>query len=284
MNQNILNRIFSSALSSQGIRQCTLALAIAVAWLFQSDAVASATSDKGEQEFAKGWDLLKQEKYAEARAQFEIGLGKNPTNSLGHFYLGEACRGLREWACSEDHYQRSVEIDSNSSTRSSAQERLEEARGYNNLPKLEGRWKYRGEKAVYRATVSNHENIEMHLEKLTRDQHDFGVKAGLRAFIGFKVISRSAVDFISLSSSLQSSLQPSNLIFAKGQLIPFTSFDKGKGCSWTLGLEPVEALLAIDLNRKIIRIIRFQTLTRNPSCEIERIDSTSLSEMVRVIE
>ena len=59
----------------------------------------------GEQEFAKGLDLLKQKQYKEARAELEAGIRKNPSNALAHFYLAESCRGLKDRPCerSEEH-------------------------------------------------------------------------------------------------------------------------------------------------------------------------------------
>ena len=55
--------------------------------------------------------ILKQQKFQDARTAFEAGLQQYPTNALAHFYLGEACRGLKDWACAEEHYQTSLKLD-----------------------------------------------------------------------------------------------------------------------------------------------------------------------------
>jgi formylglycine-generating enzyme required for sulfatase activity len=82
----------------------------------------------GEQEFAKGWDLLKQKQYKEARAELEAGVKKNPSNALANFYLAEACRGLKDWPCAEEHYETSLELDAKSSVADLAKPRLRKAK------------------------------------------------------------------------------------------------------------------------------------------------------------
>lgn len=84
-------------------------LAVATLWMlglcvlvFVMSGAASA-ADNGAAEFAKGWDLLKLKKYQEARAALEAGMKKNPSNALAQFYLADACRGLKDWVCAEEH-------------------------------------------------------------------------------------------------------------------------------------------------------------------------------------
>ena len=84
----------------------------------------------GEQEFAKGLDLLKQKQYKEARAELEAGIRKNPSNALAHFYLAESCRGLKDRPCEEEHYETSLELDAKSSVADLAKPRLRKAKAW----------------------------------------------------------------------------------------------------------------------------------------------------------
>jgi formylglycine-generating enzyme required for sulfatase activity len=77
--------------------------------------MATATGDTGAKKFSTGQDFLKQQQYQEARNAFEADLRQYPTNALVHFNLGEACRGLKDWACAEEHYQTSLTRDPKSS-------------------------------------------------------------------------------------------------------------------------------------------------------------------------
>lgn len=87
-------------------------------------------SNIAEPEFAKGWDLLQQNKYAEARTLLEAGMKNNQSNSLAHFYLGDACRGLKDWVCAEEHYTASLEVDPKSSVADVAKARLRKAKAW----------------------------------------------------------------------------------------------------------------------------------------------------------
>jgi formylglycine-generating enzyme required for sulfatase activity len=88
-------------------------------------AIAAHAASPGEKEFAKGGDLLKQKQYAEARAVLEAGMTKDPTNVQAHFNLAEACRGLKSWACAEDHYATALQWDARSSGTGSTKPRLQ---------------------------------------------------------------------------------------------------------------------------------------------------------------
>jgi formylglycine-generating enzyme required for sulfatase activity len=88
----------------------------------------AAAPDRGAQEFATGYDLLKQQKYQEARTKFEAGLQRNPANAMAHFFLGDACKGLKAWACAEEHYETSIELDGKSTVAELAKQRLRKAK------------------------------------------------------------------------------------------------------------------------------------------------------------
>jgi formylglycine-generating enzyme required for sulfatase activity len=79
----------------------------------------------GEQEFAKGLDLLKKKQFAEARAVLEVGMAKDPTNVQAHFNLAEACRNLKAWTCAEEHYETALQWDARSTAAGSTKPRLQ---------------------------------------------------------------------------------------------------------------------------------------------------------------
>ena len=93
----------------------TILVFVALLGLDPDLTMASSSADKGAKKFATGYDFLKQQQYQEARTAYEAGLQQNPANALAHFYLGEACRGLKTWACAETHYETSLELDVHSS-------------------------------------------------------------------------------------------------------------------------------------------------------------------------
>ncbi len=87
---------------------------IALLGLDADPAMSAALFDERAKKFAAGYDFLNQHKYQEARTAFEVGLKQYPANAPAHFYLGDACRGLKAWACAEAHYQTSLELDAQS--------------------------------------------------------------------------------------------------------------------------------------------------------------------------
>ena len=56
---------------------------------------ATARSDERSKKVVAGHEYLKQQKYQEARAAFEVGLQRIPGDVMAHFYLGDACQGLK---------------------------------------------------------------------------------------------------------------------------------------------------------------------------------------------
>ena len=96
---------------------------------FDADStMAAALFDEKAKKFTAGYEFLKQQKYQEARAAFESGLQESPANAMAHFYLGDACRGLKAWACAEEHYQTSLELDEKSSVAELAKQRGRKAK------------------------------------------------------------------------------------------------------------------------------------------------------------
>ncbi|MEP6959901.1 MAG: SUMF1/EgtB/PvdO family nonheme iron enzyme [Nitrospirota bacterium] len=96
---------------------------------FDADStMAAALFDEKAKKFTAGYEFLKQQKYQEARTAFETGLQENPANAMAHFYLGDACRGLKAWACAEEHYETSLEFNAKSSVADLAKQRGRKAK------------------------------------------------------------------------------------------------------------------------------------------------------------
>src|SRR5512147_1686308 len=89
---------------------------------------AAAVYDERSKKFPAGYEFLKQHKYQEARTAFEADLQQNPANAIAHFYLADACRGLKAWACAESHYETSLELDPKSSVAGLAKQRARKAK------------------------------------------------------------------------------------------------------------------------------------------------------------
>ncbi|HEU0068650.1 MAG TPA: SUMF1/EgtB/PvdO family nonheme iron enzyme [Nitrospiraceae bacterium] len=85
--------------------------------------MAAALFDERAKKFNAGYNFLKQHKYQEARTAFEAGLEQYPANALAHFYLGDACQGLKAWTCAEAHYETSLQLDAKSSVAGLAKQR-----------------------------------------------------------------------------------------------------------------------------------------------------------------
>ena len=100
---------------------------VAVLALYADPTMAGALFDGRAAKFSAGYEYLKQQKYEQARTAFEAGLQQYPANALAHFYLGDACQGLKAWACAEDHYETSLELDAQSSVAPLAKQRVRKA-------------------------------------------------------------------------------------------------------------------------------------------------------------
>jgi formylglycine-generating enzyme required for sulfatase activity len=103
-------------------------LLVALLGLDAYSTMALASADQSAKIFSAGYDFLKQQKYQEARAAYEEGLQQSPANALAHFYLGDACRGLKAWGCAEEHYETSIELDGKSPVAGLAKQRGHKAK------------------------------------------------------------------------------------------------------------------------------------------------------------
>ncbi len=101
---------------------------VALLGLDADPTMSAALFDERVKKFAAGYDFLNQHRYQEARTAFEAGLQEYPPNAMAHFYLGDACRGLKAWACAEAHYETSLELDAKSSVASLAKQRGRKAK------------------------------------------------------------------------------------------------------------------------------------------------------------
>jgi formylglycine-generating enzyme required for sulfatase activity len=101
---------------------------VALLALDADSSMAAALFDERAKKFTAGYEFLKQQKYQEARTAFEAGLQESPANAMAHFYLGDACRGLKAWACAEEHYETSLELDEKSSVAGLAKQRGRKAK------------------------------------------------------------------------------------------------------------------------------------------------------------
>jgi formylglycine-generating enzyme required for sulfatase activity len=103
-----------------------LLLLVALFGLTAHQTMAATPVDEIAKKFSTGYEFLKQHKYQEARTAYETGLQHQPANPMAHFYLGDACRGQKDWACAETHYETSQEFHAQS-----AMARLARQRGRN---------------------------------------------------------------------------------------------------------------------------------------------------------
>jgi formylglycine-generating enzyme required for sulfatase activity len=106
----------------------TILTLAALLWLDAHHTMAAEPVNEAAKKFAAGYDFLKQQKYQEARTAYEGGLQQQPANAMAHFYLGDACRGLKAWACAEEHYETSLELDAKSSVADLAKQRGRKAK------------------------------------------------------------------------------------------------------------------------------------------------------------
>lgn len=72
---------------------------------------AGAEAGGAQQDFAKGFELIKAGKLKQAAAKFEEGLASDPNNATAHFYLAETYLGLNLRDQAKSHYKKSLELD-----------------------------------------------------------------------------------------------------------------------------------------------------------------------------
>jgi formylglycine-generating enzyme required for sulfatase activity len=75
--------------------------------------------------FEDAFELQRAGKLEDAVARYEEGLRADPNNAQAHLYLGEAYRGLKEWARAAREYERAVALDADGQTGQLATKRLE---------------------------------------------------------------------------------------------------------------------------------------------------------------
>jgi formylglycine-generating enzyme required for sulfatase activity len=118
------------------MRQTLWALSFAVCLKVTANSMAALAAETGEQDFAKGENLLKNKQYTEARAALEAGILKNSSNVQAHFNLAEACRSLAAWACAEEHYETALHLDAKSRTTGTRELRLRKLKVWQSLEEV----------------------------------------------------------------------------------------------------------------------------------------------------
>ena len=109
-----------------------------------ANSVTAQAAHIGEKEFATWTELLKKKQYQEARVALEAGVKKDPSNSQAHFYLAEACRGVKAWACAEEHYETALELAARPTVARSAKQRVDKAKVWQLLDEARA-WRLLGE-------------------------------------------------------------------------------------------------------------------------------------------
>ncbi len=137
---------------------------VALLGLDADPTMSAALFDERAKKFAAGYDFLNQHKYEEARTAFETGLQQYPTNALAHFYLGEACWGMKVWGCAETHYGTSLELDPKSSVAGLAKQRSRRAKVWRLLNE--------GEQVKDTVDLVNGENLDEESRALSRQVKD----------------------------------------------------------------------------------------------------------------
>lgn len=118
------------------MRQALAVLGFVICLNMTAVPLAAPTADNGEQDLVKGENLLKNKQYAEARAALEASIVKNSLNVQAHFNLAEACRGLKAWACAEEHYEIALHLDAKSRTAGTRELRLRKMEVWRSLEEV----------------------------------------------------------------------------------------------------------------------------------------------------
>ncbi len=140
-------------------------LFVAWLWLDTYSMVAAAPGDQDAKKFTTGYELLKQQKYQEARTAFEASVQRHPANAMAHFYLGETCWSLKAWVCAEAHYETSLELGAKSSVAGLAKQRGRKAKIWRLLNE--------GKQAITEPNASSKEGAQ------AKDTLDIANKLGL---------------------------------------------------------------------------------------------------------
>jgi formylglycine-generating enzyme required for sulfatase activity len=118
------------------MRQTLGVLSFVICLNMTAHSIAASATDAGEQDFAKGENLLKNKQYVEARAALEAGIMKNSSNVQAHFNLAEACRGLAAWDCAEEHYETALHLDAKSRITGTREPRLSKMKVWQSLEEV----------------------------------------------------------------------------------------------------------------------------------------------------
>ena len=153
---------------------------VAVLALDADSSMAAALFDERAKKFTAGYEFLKQQKYQEARAAFEAGLQQYPANAMAHFYLGDACQGLKAWVCAESHYETSLQLDAKSSVAGLAKQRGRKAKVWRLLD--EGKQAINQPKALPEQVAQAEDTLEI-AHKLGLDDEQQAVYQQLRGKI-----------------------------------------------------------------------------------------------------
>jgi formylglycine-generating enzyme required for sulfatase activity len=118
------------------MRQMVGALGFALCLNMTANSMAAPAGTAGNQDFAKGENLLKNKQYAEARVALEAGIMKSPSSVQAHFNLAEACRGLAAWDCAEEHYETALHLDAKSRITGTREPRLSKMKVWQSLEEV----------------------------------------------------------------------------------------------------------------------------------------------------
>jgi formylglycine-generating enzyme required for sulfatase activity len=185
--------------------------------------MAALAAENGEQALAKGESLLKNKQYAEARAALETSIVKNSSNVQAHFNLAEACRGLKAWACAEEHYETALHLDAKSRTAGTRELRLRKMEVWRSLEEVTA-WRLLEEAKSLIAAGQTHPDQIKQAEEALDGANELGLNQEQLAVyqqLGAKLPGRR-------SSSLLDSLKPADAPMA---LVPAGEFTMGSTMS-----------------------------------------------------
>jgi formylglycine-generating enzyme required for sulfatase activity len=171
---------------------------------------AAAVYDERSKKFIAGQEYLKQQKYQEARVAFEAHIQQNPADAMAHFYLADACQGLKVWACAESHYETALELDAKSSVAGLAKQRARKAKVWRLLD--EGKQVISQPNALPEQIAQAEDTLEI-ANKLGLDDEQQAVSKQLHV----KIQQRHKVNF--KTPSLPQHLEQSMVLVPAGEFI-----------------------------------------------------------------